>query len=54
LRIGEQVVLIVASATARMDNKKVKARFGGKRRCWASKRSPISPAMKSAACARSG
>ena len=30
LRIGEQVVLIVASGTARMDNKKVKARFGGK------------------------
>ena len=30
LRIGETVVLIVASGTARMDNKKVKARFGGK------------------------
>ena len=30
LRIGDQVVLIVASGTARMDNKKVKARFGGK------------------------
>ena len=30
LRIGEQVVLIVASGTARMDNKKVKALFGGK------------------------
>ena len=30
LRIGERVVLIVASGTARMDNKKVKARFGGK------------------------
>jgi prolyl-tRNA editing enzyme YbaK/EbsC (Cys-tRNA(Pro) deacylase) len=30
LRIGEQVVLIVASGTARMDNKKLKARFGGK------------------------
>ncbi len=30
LRIGEQVILIVASGTARMDNKKVKARFGGK------------------------
>jgi prolyl-tRNA editing enzyme YbaK/EbsC (Cys-tRNA(Pro) deacylase) len=30
LRIGEDVVLIVASGTARMDNKKVKARFGGK------------------------
>jgi prolyl-tRNA editing enzyme YbaK/EbsC (Cys-tRNA(Pro) deacylase) len=30
LRIGEQVILIVASGTARMDNKKMKARFGGK------------------------
>jgi prolyl-tRNA editing enzyme YbaK/EbsC (Cys-tRNA(Pro) deacylase) len=30
LRIGDRVVLIVASGTARMDNKKVKARFGGK------------------------
>jgi prolyl-tRNA editing enzyme YbaK/EbsC (Cys-tRNA(Pro) deacylase) len=30
LRIGETVVLIVASGTSRMDNKKVKARFGGK------------------------
>ena len=30
LRIGERVVLIVASGTSRMDNKKVKARFGGK------------------------
>ena len=30
LRIGERVVLIVASGAARMDNKKVKALFGGK------------------------
>ena len=30
LRVGERVVLIVASGTSRMDNKKVKARFGGK------------------------
>src|SRR5436305_14969166 len=30
LRVGMRVVLIVASGTARMDNKKVKARFGGK------------------------
>jgi prolyl-tRNA editing enzyme YbaK/EbsC (Cys-tRNA(Pro) deacylase) len=30
LRVGERVVLIVASGTARMDNKKVKAHFGGK------------------------
>jgi prolyl-tRNA editing enzyme YbaK/EbsC (Cys-tRNA(Pro) deacylase) len=30
LRIGERVVLIVAGGTSRMDNKKVKARFGGK------------------------
>jgi prolyl-tRNA editing enzyme YbaK/EbsC (Cys-tRNA(Pro) deacylase) len=30
LRVGERVVLIVTSGTARMDNKKVKARFGGK------------------------
>ena len=30
LRIGERVVLIVASGTSRVDNKKVKARFGGK------------------------
>jgi prolyl-tRNA editing enzyme YbaK/EbsC (Cys-tRNA(Pro) deacylase) len=29
LRIGERVVLIVASGTSRMDNKKVKALFGG-------------------------
>ncbi|MEA2794709.1 MAG: hypothetical protein QOI87_2089 [Bradyrhizobium sp.] len=30
LRSGERVVLIVASGTSRIDNKKVKARFGGK------------------------
>jgi prolyl-tRNA editing enzyme YbaK/EbsC (Cys-tRNA(Pro) deacylase) len=30
LRVGEQVILIVASGTSRMDNKKVKTRFGGK------------------------
>src|ERR1700761_947003 len=30
LRVGDQVILIVASGTARMDNKKVKSRFGGK------------------------
>ncbi len=30
LRIGERVVLIVASGTSRMDNKKVKALFAGK------------------------
>jgi prolyl-tRNA editing enzyme YbaK/EbsC (Cys-tRNA(Pro) deacylase) len=30
LRIGDRVVLIVASGTARMDNKKVKALFGSK------------------------
>ncbi len=30
LRIGERVVLIVAAGMSRMDNKKVKARFGGK------------------------
>jgi len=30
LRVGDQVILIVASGTARMDNKKVKAKFGGK------------------------
>jgi prolyl-tRNA editing enzyme YbaK/EbsC (Cys-tRNA(Pro) deacylase) len=30
LRVGERVVLIVASGTARMDNKKVKAQFGVK------------------------
>ena len=30
LRIGERVVLIVTSGTSRMDNKKVKAQFGGK------------------------
>jgi prolyl-tRNA editing enzyme YbaK/EbsC (Cys-tRNA(Pro) deacylase) len=30
LRIGETVVLIVASGTSRMDNKKVKALLGGK------------------------
>src|SRR3954449_2730546 len=30
LRIGERVVLIVAAGTSRMDNKKVKATFGGK------------------------
>src|SRR6195256_3393128 len=29
LRVGNRVVLIVASGTARMDNKKVKARLGG-------------------------
>src|SRR6202166_822912 len=29
LRIGERVVLIVASGTSRMDNRKLKARFGG-------------------------
>ena len=30
LRIGDQVILIVASGTSRMDNKKVKALFGVK------------------------
>jgi len=30
LRIGDRVVLIVASGTSRMDNRKVKAAFGGK------------------------
>ncbi len=30
LRVGERVVLIVASGTSRMDNKKVKTLFGGK------------------------
>jgi prolyl-tRNA editing enzyme YbaK/EbsC (Cys-tRNA(Pro) deacylase) len=30
LRIGERVVLLVAAGMARMDNKKVKALFGGK------------------------
>src|SRR6201999_1030109 len=30
LRVGERVVLIVACSTARMDNKKIKALFGGK------------------------
>jgi prolyl-tRNA editing enzyme YbaK/EbsC (Cys-tRNA(Pro) deacylase) len=30
LRVGDRVILIVASGIARMDNKKVKAKFGGK------------------------
>lgn len=30
LRVGDRVALIVTSGTARMDNKKVKALFGGK------------------------
>ena len=30
LRVGERAVLIVTSGTSRMDNKKVKALFGGK------------------------
>jgi prolyl-tRNA editing enzyme YbaK/EbsC (Cys-tRNA(Pro) deacylase) len=30
LRVGERVVLIVTSGTSRMDNRKVKALFGGK------------------------
>lgn len=30
LRVGERVVLIVASGTSRMDNKKIKAQFGVK------------------------
>jgi prolyl-tRNA editing enzyme YbaK/EbsC (Cys-tRNA(Pro) deacylase) len=30
LRIGERVVLIVTSGTSRMDNRKVRTRFGGK------------------------
>src|ERR1700733_8776241 len=30
LRVGERVVLIVASGTSRMDNRKVKAMLGGK------------------------
>ena len=30
LRVGERVILIVAASTSRMDNKKVKAQFGGK------------------------
>lgn len=32
LRVGEQVILIVASGTARLDNRKFKDRFGGKAR----------------------
>ncbi len=53
LRVGDRVVLVVASGTARMDNKKLKARFGANQKCSASTRSPRSPAMKSAASARS-
>ena len=30
LRIGERVVLVVAAGTSRLDNKKLKAMFGGK------------------------
>ena len=30
LRVGERVVLVVAAGTSRMDNKKMKAAFGGK------------------------
>jgi prolyl-tRNA editing enzyme YbaK/EbsC (Cys-tRNA(Pro) deacylase) len=30
LRIGERVVLVVASGTTRLDNKKAKAQFGGR------------------------
>jgi prolyl-tRNA editing enzyme YbaK/EbsC (Cys-tRNA(Pro) deacylase) len=30
LRVGERVVLIIASGTSRMDNRKLKAHFGGK------------------------
>jgi len=30
LRVGERVILIVAAGNARMDNKKVKTKFGGK------------------------
>jgi len=30
LRVGDRVVLIVASGTSRMDNRKIKAMFGGK------------------------
>jgi len=30
LRVGERVILIVAAGTSRMDNRKVKAQFGGK------------------------
>ena len=30
LRIGERVVLVVTAGTSRLDNKKLKARFGGK------------------------
>lgn len=32
LRAGEQILLLVTSGTARIDNKKFKARFGGKAR----------------------
>ena len=32
LRVGDRVVLIVTSGTSRMDNKKVKALFGGKQK----------------------
>src|SRR5262245_9955135 len=32
LRVGEQVVLVVAGGTARLDNRKFKDRFGGKPR----------------------
>jgi len=53
LRIGDRVVLIVAAGTSRMDNKKVKALFGGKPKMLASTRSPRSPATRSAASVRS-
>jgi prolyl-tRNA editing enzyme YbaK/EbsC (Cys-tRNA(Pro) deacylase) len=46
LRIGERVVLIVASGTSRMDNKKVKALFGGKPKMLGLRRSPRSPGMR--------
>jgi len=54
LRVGERVVLIVASGTARMDNRKVKALLGGKPKCFRPTRSPPSPATTSAGSVRSG
>ena len=53
LRIGERVVLIVAAGTARLDNKKLKARSAASRRCSGWKKSLTSPATRSAAFVRS-
>jgi prolyl-tRNA editing enzyme YbaK/EbsC (Cys-tRNA(Pro) deacylase) len=53
VRVGDRVVLVVTKGTARLDNKKARDALGGKPRIWGPTRSLPSPAIRSAASARS-